>query len=137
MVSALFLIRLKPRARGVAVEAGTVLSELRAGWSEFRARPWVWGTVLIFPFLLIFAFAPYTVLGPTVAEREFGGAGFYGVLAAALGAGTVGGALIGLRWRPERPLLRRARRPGDLRARVRDPGRLEVAPALRRRLGSA
>jgi MFS family permease len=105
VVSALFLIRLKPRARGVAVEAGTVLSELRAGWSEFRARPWVWGIVLIFSFLLIFAFAPYTVLGPTVAEREFGGAGFYGVLAAALGAGTVGGALIGLRWRPERPLL--------------------------------
>jgi MFS family permease len=105
VVSALFLIRLKPRPRGVATESGSVLSELRAGWSEFRARSWVWGVVLIFSFLLIFAFGPYTVLGPTVAEEEFGGTGFYGVLAAALGAGTVGGALIGLRWRPERPLL--------------------------------
>ena len=55
---ALFLIRLKPRVRGAAVEAGSVLSELRAGWSEFRARAWVWGTVAIFSFLLIFAFAP-------------------------------------------------------------------------------
>ena len=45
------------------------------------------------------------MLGPTVAEEEFGGTGFYGVLAAALGAGTIGGALIGLRWRPERPML--------------------------------
>ena len=41
----------------------------------------------IFCFLLIFAFAPYIVLGPTVAEEVYGGAGFYGVLAARDGRG--------------------------------------------------
>ena len=81
------------------------MSEMRAGWSEFRARTWVWGTVAIFSFMLIFSFGPYTVLGPTVSEDVYGGAGFYGVLAAAMGAGTIAGALIGLRWRPQRPLL--------------------------------
>ena len=105
VVSALFLIRLRPRPRGDAAEPSSLMSEMRAGWSEFRARTWVWGTVAIFSFMLIFSFGPYTVLGPTVSEDVYGGAGFYGVLAAAMGAGTIAGALIGMRWRPQRPLL--------------------------------
>jgi MFS family permease len=105
VVSALFLVRLRPRPRGAAAEPGSVLAEMRAGWAEFRARAWVWGTVAIFSFMLILAFGPYTVLGPTVSEELYGGTGFYGVLAAALGAGTIAGALIGLRWRPRRPML--------------------------------
>ena len=83
----------------------TMLAELRAGWAEFRARTWVWATVAIFCVMVLVAFGPYTVLGPTVAEEVYGGTGVYGTLAAALGAGTIAGALIGLRWRPERPLL--------------------------------
>jgi predicted MFS family arabinose efflux permease len=105
VVSALFLVRVKPRRRGESRPPGSLLTELRAGWAEFRARAWVWATVAIFCFMLIFAFAPYIVLGPTVSEDVYGGRGFYGVLAAALGAGTIAGALIGFRWRPRRPLL--------------------------------
>jgi MFS family permease len=105
VVSAVFLLGVKPRRRGEAAPQGTMLFELSAGWREFRARPWVWGTVAIFCFMLIFAFAPYVVLGPTVSEEVYGSKGFYGVLAAALGAGTIAGAVIGFRWRPERPLL--------------------------------
>ena len=40
-----------------------------------------------------------------MAEDVSGSRGFYGVLAAAMGAGTIAGALIGMRWRPERPIL--------------------------------
>ncbi len=47
----------------------------------------------------------FLVLGPTVAEDQYGGKGVYGVLAAALGLGTITGALIGFRWRPDRPML--------------------------------
>jgi len=65
----------------------------------------VWGTVAIFSFLLIFALAPYFVLGATVAEDVYGWRGFYGVLASALGAGTIAGAVIAMRWRPRRPML--------------------------------
>ena len=64
-----------------------MLVELRAGWAEFRARAWVWGTVAIFCVMVLVAFAPYTVLGPTVAEEVYGGTGVYGTLAAALGRG--------------------------------------------------
>jgi MFS family permease len=94
LVSAWFLVQLRPRARGEApVATESVLADLRAGWSEFRAHDWVWGIVAIFSVLLLVALAPYFVLGPT------------GTLAAALGAGTIVGALIGFRWRPHRPIL--------------------------------
>ena len=105
VVSAAFLIRLRPRRRGEAKASASLLVELREGWTEFRARTWVWATVAIFSFLLIFALAPYVVLGATVAEDIYGSRGFYGVLAAAMGVGTIAGALIGMRWRPERPIL--------------------------------
>jgi MFS family permease len=105
VVSAAFLIQVRPRRRGKVIEQGSMLSELRGGWREFRSRTWVWATVAIFCFMLIFAFAPYVVLGPTVAEDVYGSQGFYGVLAAALGAGTIAGATVGFRWRPQRPLL--------------------------------
>jgi MFS family permease len=105
LVSAAFVIRVKPRRRGEIKPPSSVLADLREGWVEFRARTWVWATVAIFSFLLIFALAPYFVLGATVAEDVYGSRGFYGVLATALGAGTVAGAVIALRWRPQRPML--------------------------------
>jgi MFS family permease len=106
LVSAALLIRVRPRPRGEAKPvSASVLVDLREGWKEFRARTWVWATVAMFSFLLIFALAPYVVLGATVAEDVYGSRGFYGVLAAALGVGTIAGALVGLRWRPERPIL--------------------------------
>jgi MFS family permease len=105
LVSAAFLIRVRPRRRGKTLAAESILADLREGWTEFRARTWVWGTVAIFSFLLIFALAPYFVLGATVAEDVYGSRGFYGVLATALGAGTIAGAVVALRWSPERPML--------------------------------
>jgi hypothetical protein len=39
-----------------------------------------------------------------VAEAEYGSAGVSGLLSAALGAGTMLGALLGFRWRPRHPL---------------------------------
>ena len=105
LVSAAFVIRVRPRRRGEVKPPGSVLHDLREGWTEFRARAWVWGTVAIFSFLLIFALAPYFVLGATVAEDVYGWRGFYGVLASALGAGTIAGAVIAMRWRPRRPML--------------------------------
>ena len=128
LVSAAFLIRVRPRRRGEVKASASLLVELREGWTEFRARTWVWATVAIFSFLLIFALAPYVVLGATVAEDVYGSRGFYGVLAAALGVGTIAGALIGLRWRPERPILA---------AFVREPRLARRDRGLRRRRAAA
>ena len=105
LVSAVFLAQMRPRARGVIESTGSMLRDLRDGWTEFRARTWVWGIVAIFSFMLVVALAPYTVLGPTVAEEQYGSKAVFGTLAAALGLGTVCGALVGFRWRPDRPML--------------------------------
>ena len=61
--------------------------ELREGWAAVRSRAWVWSIVLAFSLSLLLSFAPWTTLGPTVAEEGYGSAGVFGVLTAAFGAG--------------------------------------------------
>ena len=104
LVSAAFLLGVRPRERGEAEERRSVLHELREGWVEVRTRAWVWVTLVVFSLALLLCFAPYTTLGPTVAEEEFGSTGVYGLLAAATGVGTMGGALLGFRLRPRHPM---------------------------------
>jgi hypothetical protein len=104
LVSAAFLIRLKPRERGEAPVRTTVLSELRDGWSEVRSRTWIWVIVSAFSLGLLTAFGPWMTLGPTVSIERYDTAAIYGILASAMGAGTIVGALIGFRWRPRRPM---------------------------------
>jgi MFS family permease len=104
LVSALFLTRVRPRERGAAPARQTVLAELREGYAEVRARAWIWVTLVAFALALLLSFGPWTTLGPTVAEEDYGSSGVFGLLAAAIGAGTMVGALIGFRWRPLHPL---------------------------------
>jgi len=104
LVSAAFLTQVRPRARGELAERRTVLSELLDGFREVRSRAWVWVTISVFSLAIMLALAPYFVLGPTVAREQYGATSTYGVLAAVFGAGAVGGALAGLRWRPRRPM---------------------------------
>jgi MFS family permease len=104
LVSAAFLMRIRARDRGEVVAAQPVLVELREGWAAVRSRAWVWSIVLVFSIALLLSFAPWTTLGPTVAEDHYDGAGVFGVLAAAFGAGTMLGAAIGFRWRPLHPM---------------------------------
>lgn len=49
--------------------------------------------------------APFFVLGPLVARRSLGGAAGWATIATAYATGAVVGGLVGLRWRPRRPLL--------------------------------
>jgi hypothetical protein len=44
------------------------------------------------------------VLGPVVGREHYGGIGVYGVVTAALGAETIAGSLVGIAWRPRRPM---------------------------------
>lgn len=104
LISAAFLVRVQPRARGAVVARSSVLRELREGWDAVRSRTWIWVTVLVFSFALMVGLAPEFVLGASVAEERYGSTGIYGVFAASLGAGTIVGAIIGVRWRPRHPL---------------------------------
>jgi MFS family permease len=104
LVSAAFLTRVNPRERGEMPPRRRLLDDLREGWGEVRSRAWIWVTIAVFSIALLLSLGPWTTLGPTIAEQEYGGTGAYGLLATSMGAGTMLGALVGFRWRPLHPM---------------------------------
>jgi len=104
LVSAAFLVQMRPRERGEAGERTTVLAELREGWSQVRSRTWVWAIISVFSIGLLTGFGPYMTLGPTISIEHWDTRAVYGILASVMGAGTIVGALIGFRWRPRHPM---------------------------------
>lgn len=103
VASALFLALMRVEPVIVAARAST-LAELRAGWQAFRSRTWLWVTVGYFTLFIGFVYAPLLVLGPQVARTALGGPGAWAAITTALGFGSLAGGLVGLRWRPRRPL---------------------------------
>ncbi|MEZ5075115.1 MAG: MFS transporter [Solirubrobacterales bacterium] len=112
VVSAALLIRMSPRRRDSAAgaeaaasaEGETLRAQLRVGYEEVRARAWVWAVLIAACALVFFGLAPWFVLGPVVAEENYGGTDVYGIVTAALGAGTIIGSIVGIRWRPLHPM---------------------------------
>jgi MFS family permease len=104
LVSVAFLLRVRGRERGEPPAPQRVAAELREGWRAVRARAWLWSILLCFSAAVLLAFAPWFTLGPAVTEDVYGSTGVFGVLVAAMGAGTIAGALTGFRWKPLHPL---------------------------------
>jgi MFS family permease len=110
LFSAACLTRVHPRRRRAAAAAEpppparTLSSDIRAGFREVRSRTWVWATLAAFSVALFAGLAPWFVLGPVVAREQYGDIAVFGIVAAALGAGTVIGSLLGARWRPRHPM---------------------------------
>jgi MFS family permease len=104
VLSALLLMRVRPRRRGEEAPAGSVLHELRAGWREVRSRQWVWVTIVVFTGAVLCVYAPWYALAPSIARDVYGSVGVFGVLESVAGVGAVLGAFTGLRWRPVHPL---------------------------------
>jgi MFS family permease len=104
VISALLLSRVRPRARGEQAARQPLLAELRIGWYELRSRQWAWVVIAATSVALLLALAPFLTLGPTIADDLYGSTGVYGALTVAMGAGTVIGSLVGLRWRPRYPI---------------------------------
>jgi MFS family permease len=106
VVSALLLARVRTSDTLPAPsERRTLLAELGEGFREVRSRSWMWVTVAVFALAVPLGYAPIFVLGPTVAEETYNSAAVFGVVTASYGAGAVTGAIVGFRWRPERPML--------------------------------
>jgi MFS family permease len=104
LVSAAFLTRVHPRERSAPGARRRIVDDLREGWGEVRSRAWIWVTIAVFSVALLVSFGPWMTLGPTIAEEEYGSTGVYGLLATALGAGTMLGSLLGFRLRPLHPM---------------------------------
>jgi len=103
-VSALCLLRLAIPARPPAPPS-SMLVQLAGGWHEFRARTWLWVIVAQFATFNALCYAPFMVLGVVNVRDHLGGAAPWGVILAALGAGSILGGLLSVRLRARRPLV--------------------------------
>ncbi|MBR7834378.1 MFS transporter [Actinospica durhamensis] len=87
-----------------APPAGTGLwRSLAVGWREFRARSWLWGVIVIWMFFAVLSWGPQLSVAAAVIVPEHGATAF-GLLNCALGAGTVAGGVLAIRYKPARPL---------------------------------
>ncbi|WP_230858822.1 MFS transporter [Actinoplanes aureus] len=91
------------RVAKVAPRKSSTITDLIAGWHEFRTRTWMWSVILVWVVFGIFLFGPLIPLGAVLVSEELG-ASAYGWMQSAVGAGTVLGGLVALRWKPGRPL---------------------------------
>ncbi|MFI6493335.1 MFS transporter [Streptomyces sp. NPDC050564] len=85
-VSVMALARL-PMSRSAVPRRG-LFTDLGLGWKEFTSRTWLWVTTLhvsLFNFVL---WAPFLVLGPTLAQQRLGGAKAWGLVLALYGVGS-------------------------------------------------
>ncbi|GAA1801801.1 MFS transporter [Actinomadura chokoriensis] len=80
------------------------LRELRAGWREFGACPWIWLMTLQYTAITTAVVCYTKIAGPLYATDGHGGAWAWGVIRACEPLGAVLGALVGARWRPEKPI---------------------------------
>lgn len=97
------LIRVPAREEGL--EGAGYFGELRDGWREFTVHTWLWSSVLLFGVSNLVFVGSWAVLGPLVAEQQYGGAGAWGLVLASAGVGALVGSVVALRYRPRRPLL--------------------------------
>jgi MFS family permease len=83
----------------------SILSQLVAGWDEFRSRRWIWLTTTQFALFNLLTWGPFLVLGPVVAHQSLDGARSWGFILAGYGAGSVLGGILALGHKPRHPLV--------------------------------
>jgi DHA3 family tetracycline resistance protein-like MFS transporter len=80
---------------GGGLEERSARRELREGVVFVRSQPWLWATLVAAALSLLFFLGPLEVLLPYVVRNDLGsGAGGYGAILAAAGAGSVAASLI-------------------------------------------
>lgn len=104
-VAAAMLSRIRITTRAAGPVRTGFLHELRDGWREFTVHTWLWSSVLLFGVSNLVFVGSWAVLGPLVAEQQYGGAGAWGLVLASAGVGALVGSVVALRYRPRRPLL--------------------------------
>ncbi|MGW1173546.1 MFS transporter [Kitasatospora sp. NPDC002543] len=101
---ALAALRTRLPVRAGSADEGSMIRDVRAGWSEFASRPWLWITTVQMGLFNLLVWAPFLVLGPLLAQRGLGGARGWGLVMAGYGAGAVLGGVLMLGRVPARPL---------------------------------
>ncbi|GGJ84256.1 MFS transporter [Streptomyces camponoticapitis] len=82
---------------------GSMIGDLRAGWSEFTRHRWLWTVVLHASVWQLVWAGSVQVIGPAVADAG-AGARTWGLVLAAQTLGAIAGGLLALRWKPRAAL---------------------------------
>ncbi len=88
----------------VAQARGSIVTDLRTGWSAFASRTWLWAVVAGFCVVNLAVSGGFQVLGPVVADDTIGRQS-WGFVLAAQTAGMIVGAVVAMRLRLRRLLL--------------------------------
>ena len=104
LLSGALFATLRVEATKAGAVRSSVLADLREGWGEFTARTWVWVVVVAFMLINMAFGGGQQILGPLVADHNFGRGG-WGLVLASETAGLLVGGVAALRWTPRRPLL--------------------------------
>lgn len=90
-----------------------ILTDLRTGWRHFTRHRWVWMMTLQFTAVIIAAATFTEIIGPLHMSGQGRGAEAWGIIAACEASGALAGAIIGVRWRPRRPITMTAALPAS------------------------
>jgi MFS family permease len=102
LVSFAFVWATRPRVAERAAAEGT-FREIGAGIRYVAGVPWLWVTISLFAFVLMFQWAPIQVLTPKLVHTHFDlGVGAYGFIFSMLGAGMIVGAVAFAQLNPQR-----------------------------------
>ncbi|MDH6131221.1 hypothetical protein P3T37_000590 [Kitasatospora sp. MAA4] len=101
--SALCLFALRLGVAPAPPAGESLWRNLVVGWQEFRARSWLWGVIVIWMFFAVLSWGPQLSIAAGVIVPAHGATAF-GLINCALGAGTVAGGLLAIRFKPRRPL---------------------------------
>jgi MFS family permease len=94
LVSFAFVYATRPRAAERGAAEGT-LREIGAGFRYVAGIPWLWLTISLFAFVLMFQWAPIQVLTPKLVREHFHlGVGAYGLVFSLIGAGMIVGSVL-------------------------------------------
>ena len=102
LLSAALMLMARPRPIEPTEPEGT-LKEILDGTRYVAKIPWLWVTITLFAVILMLQLAPQQVLLPELVKDHFNhGVGAYGLIASAVGVGTVIGTLLFGHFQPRR-----------------------------------
>ena len=104
-VSVVLLARIRAPVAAAAMAAPRFLRRLAEGWHAFTEHTWVWLLTGWISLYFLISYAPFFVLGPYVARQSMHGAAGWATVLTGEAAGSLAGALAGIRLEPRRPLL--------------------------------
>ena len=94
-VSIACVAAMRPLPKPVRKERPSVRAEVREGLEFVRSQTWLWATLLAAAVTLLLWIGPLEVLLPYVVKNDYGeGAESLGLIFAAIGAGSIGSALV-------------------------------------------